>query len=214
MKTIAVIDYGVSNHNSASKALEQVAEPDTRIIVSSSPEDVLAADRVVLSGIADIRHCVEEIERQGMDEIIREIIATRPLLGICVGMQVLLDHSEENDGVDCLGLFPGDVKFFGDDLLDHGGNHLPVPHKQWNQVSQAELSHPLWHGIEDNARFYFEHRYHPHLANEGMIAGRCEYGVSFDAALCHENVFAVQFLPEESKENGLKLLGNFLKWRP
>ncbi|OED43288.1 imidazole glycerol phosphate synthase, glutamine amidotransferase subunit [Endozoicomonas sp. (ex Bugula neritina AB1)] len=214
MKTVAVIDYGMGNLHSASKALEYVAEPDVQIIVTSKPEDILTADRVVLPGVGAIRDCMTEIIRQGVDEVVREVVDTRPLLGICVGMQVLLDHSEENNGVDCLGILPGDVKFFGKSLKNASGERLKVPHMGWSQVSQTQLSHPLWRGIEDNARFYFVHSYHAHMANEEMVSGRCEYGVPFDVALTHENIFAVQFHPEKSADNGLLLLENFLKWKP
>ncbi|MGB1271045.1 MAG: imidazole glycerol phosphate synthase subunit HisH, partial [Endozoicomonas sp.] len=147
-------------------------------------------------------------------EVVREVVAIRPLLGICVGMQVLLDHSQENDGVECLGVLPGDVKFFGKGLKGADGEKLKVPHMGWSRVSQTELSHPMWSGIEDNARFYFVHSYHAHLASEEMVAGRCDYGVTFDVALSHENIFAVQFHPEKSAANGLQLLENFLKWKP
>ena len=214
MKTVAIIDYGMGNLHSASKALEHVAEPDVKVIVTSNPEDILAADRVMLPGVGAIRDCMAEIVRQGVDEVVREVAASRPLLGICVGMQVLLDHSEENNGVDCLGLLPGDVKFFGKKLTDVSGERLKVPHMGWSPVSQTQLSHPLWHNIKDNERFYFVHSYHAHLANEEMVAGRCEYGVPFDVALSHENIFAVQFHPEKSADNGLQLLENFLKWKP
>ncbi len=214
MKTVAVIDYGMGNLHSAGKALEHVAEPDVKIIVTSDPADILQADRVMLPGVGAIRDCMSEIIRQGMDEVVREVAATRPLLGICVGMQVLLDHSEENNGVDCLGILPGDVKFFGKGLIDASGERLKVPHMGWSQVSQTQLSHPLWQKIQDNARFYFVHSYHAHMANESMVAGRCDYSVSFDVALAHDNIFAVQFHPEKSAANGLQLLENFLKWKP
>ena len=214
MKTVAVIDYGMGNLHSASKALEYVAEADVRVIVTSKPEEILAADRVMLPGVGAIRDCMAEIIRQGIDEIVREVITTRPLLGVCVGMQVLLDHSEENSGVDCLGIIPGDVKFFGKELTDASGDRLKVPHMGWNRVSQTQLTHPLWRGIEDAERFYFVHSYHAQVANEDIVAGRCEYGESFDVALSHDNIFAVQFHPEKSAANGLQLLENFLKWNP
>lgn len=214
MKTVAVIDYGMGNLHSASKALEHVAEPDVRVIVTPDPKEILAADRVVLPGVGAIRDCMAEIVRQGVDEVVREVIATRPLLGICVGMQMLLDHSEENDGVDCLGLLPGHVKFFGKDLTDASGERLKVPHMGWSQVTQTPPSHPLWRDIENDARFYFVHSYHAHMASNEMVAGRCDYGVSFDVALSHENIFAVQFHPEKSADHGLQLLDNFLKWKP
>ena len=209
MKTVAVIDYGMGNLHSASKALEHVADPDVRVIVTSKPEDILKADRVMLPGVGAIRDCMAEIVCQGVDEVVREVVATKPLLGICVGMQVLLDHSEENNGVDCLGILPGDVKFFGKSLSDASGERLKVPHMGWSQVSQTQLSHPIWRGIEDNARFYFVHSYHAHMANEDMVAGRCDYGVPFDVALSHENIFAVQFHPEKAPPTDCSSLKTF-----
>lgn len=128
MKTVAVIDYGMGNLHSVSKALEHVADANTRIMVTADPGQILAADKAVLPGVGAIRDCMVEIRRHGIDEVVRELVATRPLLGICVGMQVLLDHSEENGGVECLGLFSGDVKFFGKDLRDAEGSRLKVPH--------------------------------------------------------------------------------------
>ncbi|WP_299730827.1 imidazole glycerol phosphate synthase subunit HisH [uncultured Endozoicomonas sp.] len=214
MQTVAVIDYGMGNLHSVSKALEHVADTDTRIIITSKPEDILAADRVVLPGVGAIRDCMAEIIRHGVDDIVREIINTRPLLGICVGMQVLLDHSEENGGVECLGILPGDVKRFANPLQDDDGNRLKVPHMGWSRIQQTNPSHPLWQGIEDNSRFYFVHSYHAHVADASMVVGKTEYGLEFDVALSHENVFAVQFHPEKSADSGLKLLENYLKWKP
>lgn len=129
MKTVAVIDYGMGNLHSVSKALEHVAEANTRIIVTSDPGQILAADKAVLPGVGAIRDCMAEIRRHGVDEVVREVAANRPLLGICVGMQVLLDHSEENGGVECLGLLSGEVKFFGKDLRDsEGARFQSSPH--------------------------------------------------------------------------------------
>ncbi|WP_257296998.1 imidazole glycerol phosphate synthase subunit HisH [Endozoicomonas sp. YOMI1] len=214
MKTAAVIDYGMGNLHSVSKALEHVAEANTRIIVTSDPGQILAADKAVLPGVGAIRDCMAEIRRHGVDEVVREVVATRPLLGICVGMQVLLDHSEENGGVECLGLLSGEVKFFGKDLRDSQGSRLKVPHMGWSPVRQVEPSHPLWHGVDDNARFYFVHSYYARLASAAMVVGKSDYGLGFDVALAHENMVAVQFHPEKSAANGLQLLENFLTWKP
>ena len=214
MKTLAVIDYGMGNLHSASKAFEQVAEPDVRVQITSKPEEILAADRVVLPGVGAMRDCMAEITRHGIDEVVREVVNHRPLLGICVGMQMLLEHSEENGGIGCLGILPGEAKGFDKALVDASGERLKVPHMGWNQVSQAQSAHPLWQGIEDKARFYFVHSYHAHMTNEHSVAGRCEYGVTFDVALSRDNIFATQFHPEKSAANGLRLLENFLKWKP
>ena len=214
MKTVAVIDYGMGNLHSACKALEYVAEPDVKVLVTSDPKKILAADKVVLPGVGAIKDCMTEIRKQGVDEVVLQVAATRPLLGICVGMQVLLDHSEENNGVDCLGLLPGKVKYFGRGLMDAFGEKLKVPHMGWNEVSHTQPAHPLWKDINHNARFYFVHSYYAHVDDSLKVIGQCDYGLSFDVALSHDNIFAVQFHPEKSAGNGLQLLKNFLKWKP
>ncbi|QEW05121.1 imidazole glycerol phosphate synthase subunit HisH [Nitrincola iocasae] len=211
MSSIAVIDYGMGNLHSVAKALEHV-NPDVEVLVTADPQAVRDADRVLLPGVGAIRDCMAEIRRLGVDvEVAEAIRSGKPFLGICVGFQALMDFSEENGGVDCLGEFAGRVNFFGNDLRDADNQTLKVPHMGWNQVKQAKF-HPLWQGIEDNSRFYFVHSYYVKLAQSEQVAGRCEYGVPFDVALAHKNVFAVQFHPEKSQQAGLKLLQNFLSW--
>ncbi|GAA4652159.1 imidazole glycerol phosphate synthase subunit HisH [Kistimonas scapharcae] len=212
MKTVAVIDYGMGNLHSAAKALEHVAPDGMRVEVTASPDVILEADRVVLPGVGAIRDCMAEIRRQGVDKLVQQVVQNRPLLGICVGMQVLLEHSEENGGVEGIGLVPGNVKFFGRDLQEDG-EKLKVPHMGWSQVRQT-LDHPLWSGIEDDSRFYFVHSYYVTADNAGDVAGHCDYGLTFDAVLARDNLFAVQFHPEKSADDGLTLLGNFLRWNP
>ena len=217
METVAVIDYGMGNLHSVAKALEHVAPANTRIVVTPDPEVIRHADRVLLPGVGAIRDCMTEVKRLGFDELVKQVAASsRPLLGICVGMQLLLEHSEENDGVDCLGLFPGNVRFFGKQLTDSEGNRLKVPHMGWSQVHQH--NHAMWKGIPQNSRFYFVHSYfvqsyHVH-SNEALIAGECEYGTTFHAALTRDNIFTTQFHPEKSATVGLQLLSNFLNWNP
>lgn len=208
--TVAVIDYGMGNLHSAAKALEKVA-PGAKVVVTADAGTILSADRVVFPGVGAIRDCMGEILRLGLDEVVREAARSKPLLGICVGMQSMMTHSEENGGVDCLNLFPGQVRFFGDDLRDASGEKLKVPHMGWNQV-QHTRTHPLWKDIPDNARFYFVHSYYITLDDASLLTGRCEYGVPFAAALGKDNVFAVQFHPEKSQNAGLKLLQNFMEW--
>jgi imidazole glycerol-phosphate synthase subunit HisH len=208
--TVAVIDYGMGNLHSAAKALEKVA-PDAKVIVTPDAKTILSADRVVFPGVGAIRDCMGEILRLGLDDVVREAAQSKPLLGICVGMQSLMTRSEENGGVNCLNLFAGQVKFFGADLYDQRGEKLKVPHMGWNQVWQTR-PHPLWNGIVDGARFYFVHSYYIQLDDANLMTGRCEYGVPFTAALGRENVFAVQFHPEKSQSAGLKLLQNFMEW--
>jgi len=207
-KICAVIDYGMGNLHSAHGALQTVA-PDTQVLVTGDPEVILKADHVVLPGVGAIRDCVAEIRAQGIDQVVREVAATKPLLGICVGLQAMMDRSEENGGVDCLGLFRGEVKYFGDDL-EENGERLKVPHMGWNTVTQ--VSHPMWMGIEDNTRFYFVHSYHVQAVNKDQVKGHGHYGVDFAAAMAQDNVFAVQFHPEKSHNAGLALLKNFLSW--
>ena len=207
MPSVAVIDYGMGNLHSVAKALEHVGA--RQVEVTSDAERILAADRVVLPGVGAIRDCVSELRQLGLDSVVRQAAAEKPLLGICVGMQMLLEHSEENSGVDGLGLFPGQVRFFGDELREASGERLKVPHMGWNQVTQS-IDHPLWHRIEQNARFYFVHSYYAEPGRQ--TAGRCHYGVDFAAAVATDNVFATQFHPEKSHTNGLQLLQNFLAW--
>ncbi|WP_370693305.1 imidazole glycerol phosphate synthase subunit HisH [Oceanobacter sp. 4_MG-2023] len=198
----------MGNLHSAHGALQAVAQ-DTRVLVTSDPEVIRAADHVVLPGVGAIRDCMAEIRRQGIDQVVEEARQTKPLLGICVGLQAMMDRSEENNGVDCLGLFPGQVRFFGHDLVENG-EKLKVPHMGWNQVSQVD--HPLWHGIDNHSRFYFVHSYYVHAERPQQIKGRGHYGVEFAAAMGEDNVFAVQFHPEKSHNAGLALLKNFLEW--
>ncbi|MGM0634048.1 MAG: imidazole glycerol phosphate synthase subunit HisH [Pseudomonadota bacterium] len=212
MKTVAVIDYGMGNLHSVAKAVESL-DRDVRVVITSDASTILGADRIIFPGVGAIRDCMAEIRRLGVDEIVREAIQSRPVLAICVGMQALMDSSEENGHVDCMGVFHGQVKRFGGsgELQDSEGNRLKVPHMGWNTVSQRE--HPLWEGIEDGSRFYFVHSYYVEPEDDAEVYGVTEYGQSFAVAMARENLFAVQFHPEKSQHAGLRLLGNFLRWR-
>lgn len=208
--SVAVIDYGMGNLHSVAKALEHVA-PGVAVHVTSDAEVVLAADRVILPGVGAIRDCMGEIRRLGIDKVVSDVVAAgQPLLGICVGLQALVDHSEENDGVDCLGMLPGRVRYFGRELRDSEGLRLKVPHMGWNEVHQTP--HPMWQGIAQDSRFYFVHSYYVEEEDPGLVAASCRYGVEFTAAVQRNNVFAVQFHPEKSHTPGLQLLRNFLQW--
>lgn len=209
--TVAVIDYGMGNLHSVESALRYVADGDASIIVTADPDKILAADRVVFPGVGAIRDCMAEILRLGVDQVVAEAAKTKPLLAICVGMQALMEHSEENAGVDCLGLFEGRVKFFGRNLKDDQGRALKVPHMGWNQVHQL-AEHPLWNDIEQDSRFYFVHSYYVQAKQSGLVAATTDYGVPINAALSRDNVFAAQFHPEKSSTAGLQLLSNFLHW--
>jgi glutamine amidotransferase len=210
MNTVAVIDYGMGNLHSVAKALEHTGAAD-RVLVTSSPEAIRAADRVVLPGVGAMRDCMGELTRLGLADVVREVSRSKPFLGVCVGMQALLDWSAENGGTHCLGLVPGTVEYFGDDLRDGAGQHLKVPHMGWNQVHQMD-SHPLWAGIPQDARFYFVHSYYVKPADRAVVAGQTTHGLAFAAALARGNIFATQFHPEKSAHAGLALYANFLRW--
>lgn len=210
-ETVAVLDYGMGNLHSVAKALEKVAD-DHRILVTSDPDAALAADRVVFPGVGAIRDCMDGLRESGLDQAVLKTAASgKPLLGICVGMQAMMAHSEENGGIDCLGLFPGRVVRFGEHYGELG-ERLKVPHMGWNQIQREP--HPMWEGIPDYSRFYFVHSYCVVDLEESQVAGRCDYGIRFAAAASRANVFAVQFHPEKSAPHGLTLLGNFLHWQP
>lgn len=208
MQTVAVIDYGMGNLHSVAKALEHVGAGS--VIVTSDAAVIREADRVVFPGVGAIRDCMAEIRRLQFDALVKEVSQDRPFLGICVGMQALLEFSEENDGVECLSLFPGRVRYFGKNRQENG-ERLKVPHMGWSQVEQTR-DHPLWHDIPDRARFYFVHSYCAEVANEAHCVGLCHYGIDFTAALAEGSRFAVQFHPEKSHTHGLQLLQNFVTW--
>ncbi len=212
-KICAVIDYGMGNLHSASKALQYVSH-DTQIMVTADPDLIAKADHVVLPGVGAMRDCMAEIKRLGVDQVVAEVAKSKPLLGICVGMQAMLTHSEENSGVDCLDIFDGQVKFFGHPLMEtegsQAGEKLKVPHMGWNRVTQSP--HPLWQGIENDSRFYFVHSFYVEAQRAEQIKGRGHYGKDFVAAIGEDNIFAVQFHPEKSHTAGLQLLKNFLEW--
>lgn len=212
---IAVLDYGMGNLHSVAKALEHVA-PNASVVVTADPHEVARADRVVFPGVGAIRDCMAEIHRAHFDRAVAKAAVEKPVLAICVGMQALMDHSEENGGVDCLGMLPGQVRFFGGDLRGEDGERLKVPHMGWNRVHQT-LDHPLWHGIAQDARFYFVHSYYVQVAEpravvDNFVAATCVYGRTFAAALARGKLFAVQFHPEKSHVAGLRLFANFVAW--
>jgi len=211
MTSIAIIDYGMGNLHSIAKAFEHVAGKE-RVIVSSDHAVIRAADRVVFPGVGAIRDCIMELRRTGLDDVIRDLVASRPLLGVCLGLQALFDRSEENDGTDCLGILPGRVVRFPKGMQDNkSGDHLKIPHMGWNQVHQTQ-AHPMWADISSGSRFYFVHSYHAVPARAADVAGTTDYGHEFASVVGHENLFAVQFHPEKSQHAGLQLLANFVGW--
>ncbi len=212
MSTVAVIDYGMGNLHSIGKALQH-ADPQNRVLVTSDPEQLRQADRVVFPGVGSIRDCMVALRDLGLIPLLAELSANKPFLGICLGMQALLETSEENDGVACLGLLPGRVVKFSSDLEDGSGQVLKIPHMGWNRVHQTG-NHPLWEGIAQDSRFYFVHSYYAQPQNSAHIAATSDYPEPFTVALAKDNLFAVQFHPEKSQSVGLKLLANFLQWNP
>ena len=209
--SVAVIDYGMGNLHSVESALRHAGADD--VVVTHDVARIREAERVVFPGVGAIRDCMAEIRRQRCDELLDLALREqhKPVLAICVGMQALMQRSAENGGVDCLGLLEGDVRHFGSPLIGQGGEHLKVPHMGWNEVRQDQ-AHPLWAGISDGERFYFVHSFYVHAADRELVAGSVDYGVTADAALARDNLFAVQFHPEKSHRAGLRLLQNFLGW--
>lgn len=209
---IAVIDYGMGNLRSVSKAIEHVA-PAASVAVTFDPEIIAGAGRVVFPGQGAAPDCMREIDARGLREVIIDAARSKPFFGICMGMQVLFEHSEEGD-TDCLGILPGSVQRFpAEAMVDAAGNKLKVPHIGWNNVHQA-TAHPMWAGIEENTRFYFVHSYFVQPAVADVIAGFAHYPFPFTCAVASDKLFAVQFHPEKSQLAGLMLLGNFVTWNP
>jgi glutamine amidotransferase len=208
---VAVIDYGMGNLHSVASALEHVGAQE--VVVTHDADLIRQADRVVFPGVGAIRDCMAEIRRLKCDELLVQALTEQqvPVLAICVGLQALMSSSQENDGVDCLDIIPGEVRYFGNPLADAAGQRLKVPHMGWNEVRQ-QRDHPLWAGIPDLTRFYFVHSYYVHARDRNLVAASVDYGVSADAALARDNLFAVQFHPEKSATAGLRLLKNFLQW--
>ncbi len=208
---LVVIDYGMGNLHSVGKAAEHVAPANWRVKVSANPVEIAAADRVVLPGQGAARDCMAAIDALGLREPILDALTNKPLLGICMGLQVLLDHSAENKGIDCLGHFSGEVLPFAHDQIDaDNGEALCVPAMGWNPVFHRP--HPLWDGIEQGQHFYYAHSYFVAPSDSQWVVGESEYPDRFACALARENVFACQFHPEKSATQGLRLLQNFVQW--
>jgi glutamine amidotransferase len=222
-RTVAVVDYGMGNLRSVAQAVAHVAREvstpadQIEVIVTADPTVVALAERVVLPGQGAMPDCMRELRDSGLEAAVREAAASKPLLGVCIGMQMLLDRSEEGDdlaGTPGLGLIPGQVvRFRLDGRLQEDGSRFKVPQMGWNEVVQAQ-PHALWRGIPDRAWFYFVHSFYARPSDERHSAGETDYGGRFTSALARDNIFATQFHPEKSAAHGLALYRNFLHWTP
>lgn len=214
---IAVVDYGMGNLRSVSKALEHVA-PEKSVLVTSCPDEISKAERVVFPGQGAMPDCIRELDARGLRESVLFAAQNKPFLGICIGLQMLFEHSEEGDAAG-LGVFQGQVKrFAAADMHDEHGEKLKVPHMGWNQVYQVvdseNAAHALWQGIESGTRFYYVHSYYVAPADQVITTGYTRYPSEFTSAIAQNNLFAVQFHPEKSATAGLQLLHNFVNWQP
>ncbi len=215
MASIAVVDAGAGNLRSVVRAL-QYAAPEADVQVCGTPAGIAAADRVVLPGQGAMRDCMGQLAQAGLVEAVMAAARSKPLLGVCVGLQMLFETSEEAPDVGGLGLLAGGVPRFRGEAFqsaDPDAPALKVPHMGWNRVHQAQ-AHALWDGIPDAAYFYFVHSYFVEPASDNVVAGRTRYGLDFTSAIAADNIFATQFHPEKSAEAGLRLYRNFVHWNP
>lgn len=206
---IALLDYGMGNLHSASKALAAVGAD---VSITNDPKVVAAADKIFFPGVGAMRDCMVGMREAGIDEVIRQAIFNKPVMAICVGMQALFEQSAENGGTKCLGILEGNVEAFDPTWKDEQGATIKVPHMGWNTITEMDSSHPLWHGIDDNAHFYFVHSYYCAPTDSSQVAAICNYGQPFCASILQDNLFATQFHPEKSHTAGLQLLKNFVDW--
>jgi imidazole glycerol-phosphate synthase subunit HisH len=214
MRSVAVVDYGMGNLRSVSQAVLHAARgSDVAVIATSDPEVVLAAERVVLPGQGAMPDCMRELRDSGLQAAVLQAAATKPLLGVCIGMQMLFERSEEGP-TDGLGLIGGEVlRFRLEGRLQPDGSRYKVPQMGWNRVRQTQ-PHPLWAGVPDDAFFYFLHSYYAHPSEARHSVGESDYGARFTCAVARDNIFATQFHPEKSAAHGLALYRNFLAWKP
>jgi glutamine amidotransferase len=218
MRTVAVVDYGMGNLRSVSQAVAHVAREsgDIRVIVTANPEEVFAAERVVLPGQGALPDCMRELRDSGLEDAVRDAAANKPLMGVCIGMQMLLERSEEGaaGGTPGLGLIGGEVvRFRLEGQVQPDGSRFKVPQMGWNEVIQAQ-PHPIWAGVPDASHFYFVHSFKARPSDPRHSVGETDYGGRFTSALARDNIFATQFHPEKSAALGLALYRNFLHWNP
>ena len=210
-ETVAVVDYGMGNLRSVAKAVEHAAAGRIDVRITDKAREIENADRVVFPGQGAMRDCMAELAAHQLEQPIRACLGVKPVLGICMGLQVLFDSSEEAPDTPGFGWLAGHSIRFPRDPTDSQGRRIKIPHMGWNRVRQR-IDHPLWRGIDDAERFYFVHSFHARPDDEASIAGTSEHGVEFAAAVAAEQLFAVQFHPEKSQRAGLALLCNFLTW--
>ncbi len=203
-QTIAIVDYAMGNIRSVQQALAHVS-PNDKLIITHDKSQLLAADKIVFPGQGAMGACMNALLKHDLVDTIKHCAHEKPFLGICLGLQLLFDHSSENDGVNGLGIITGNVLKFP------SNTGLKIPHMGWNTVNQTN-PHPLWHNIENNARFYSVHSYFVVPSNQNQTIGTTHYGQDFTCAIAKDNLFAVQFHPEKSQNNGLTLLKNFTYW--
>jgi len=213
MIDIAVVDYGMGNLRSVQQSLHKVA-PDLSVVLTSNPQEVAQAGRVVFPGQGAMPDCMREMDERGLRSAVVEAARNKPFLGICIGLQMLFEHSAEGN-IAGLGVLRGEVVRFASPLRDAAGNKLKVPHMGWNQVRRvASASHLLWNGIAQDARFYFVHSYYVQPTDKSLVQANSDYPEPFVCAVARDNLFAVQFHPEKSQDAGLMLLKNFTQWNP
>ena len=218
-RSVAVVDYGMGNLRSVSQAVAHAAREagDFRVVVTGDPDEVFAAERVVLPGQGAMPDCMRELRDSGLEAAVRDAAANKPLMGVCIGMQMLLDRSEEGadaSGTPGLGLIGGEVlRFRLEGRSQADGSRFKVPQMGWNEVIQAR-AHPIWAGVPDASHFYFVHSFHARPSDPRHSVGETDYGGRFTSALARDNIFATQFHPEKSAAAGLKLLSNFATWNP
>lgn len=206
-RLVAVVDYGMGNLRSVSQAAEHMADSETNIVVTQDPQVIHDADSVIFPGQGAAKACMQALHDTGMAEPVKLAAQEKPFLGICMGLQVLMSHSDENGGIDCLDIIKGNVHKF--DLSQQP--KLKLPHMGWNQIQQTQ-DHPLWHAIPDQSRFYYVHSYYVDPAEKSTIFGETTHGQTFPGVLSTHNLFAIQAHPEKSAEHGLQLFKNFLSW--
>jgi glutamine amidotransferase len=219
LKSVAVVDYGSGNLRSVSQAVQHVArDSGYDVVVTSRPDEVMAAERVVLPGQGAMHDCMRALAESGLQEAVLHAAAHKPLFGVCVGMQMLLDQSHEGlqgAATPGLGLIAGEVvRFELAGQLQPDGSRYKVPQMGWNQVFQTASGHPVWAGVPDGAYFYFVHSFYARPSDARHVAGEADYGARFAAAIARDNIFATQFHPEKSADHGLALYRNFLHWQP